>query len=61
MADSLHFHLIDAVATALNETFAEGRYADKVIERLFKKNLFDLGVIPQLLKSSTIITFLRFE
>ncbi|MBC7466112.1 MAG: RsmB/NOP family class I SAM-dependent RNA methyltransferase [Bdellovibrio sp.] len=38
MSDSLHFHLIDAVATALNETFSENRYADKVMERLFKKN-----------------------
>lgn len=38
MSDSLHFHLIDAVAAALNETFSENRYADKVIERLFKKN-----------------------
>jgi 16S rRNA (cytosine967-C5)-methyltransferase len=38
MSDSLHFHLIDAVASALNETFTEKKYADKVIERLFKKN-----------------------
>lgn len=38
MADSLHFHLIDSVAIALDEIFLENRYADKVIERLFKKN-----------------------
>lgn len=38
MADSLHFHLIASVADALAEVFIDGRYADKVIEKLFKKN-----------------------
>ncbi|MFZ3229739.1 MAG: RsmB/NOP family class I SAM-dependent RNA methyltransferase [Pseudobdellovibrio sp.] len=38
MSDSLHFHLVDSVAFSLDEIFLEGRYADKVIERLFKKN-----------------------
>ncbi len=38
MTDSLHFFLVDAVAVALEEIFFEHRYADKVIEKLFKKN-----------------------
>lgn len=38
MSDSLHFPLVDAVALALEEIFFDNRYADKVIEKLFKKN-----------------------
>ncbi len=38
MSDSLHFPLVDAVALALEEIFFDHRYADKVIEKLFKKN-----------------------
>ena len=34
----LHFHLLQKVAEALTEIFENGRYADKVIERLFKGN-----------------------
>src|SRR3989338_5610438 len=38
MADLLHFHLVEAVSLAIDEIFLDGKYADKVIERLFKKN-----------------------
>ncbi len=38
MLDSLHFPLVDAAALALEEIFLDNRYADKVIEKLFKKN-----------------------
>jgi 16S rRNA (cytosine967-C5)-methyltransferase len=34
----LHKHLVNSVAETLREIFRENRYADKAIERLFKKN-----------------------
>jgi 16S rRNA (cytosine967-C5)-methyltransferase len=34
----LHKHLVNSVAGTLREIFRENRYADKAIERLFKKN-----------------------
>jgi 16S rRNA (cytosine967-C5)-methyltransferase len=34
----LHRHLVGAIADALREIISEGRYADKVIERLFRQN-----------------------
>ncbi|MBC7420211.1 MAG: RsmB/NOP family class I SAM-dependent RNA methyltransferase [Bdellovibrio sp.] len=34
----LHLHLIDAIVAALDEIIIDQRYADKVIERIFKKN-----------------------
>ncbi len=38
MALPLHLHLVDAIVAALDEIFMDGRYADKVIEKIFKKN-----------------------
>ena len=38
MFESLHFHLVDAIVVSLEEIFFEHRYADKIIEKLFKKN-----------------------
>lgn len=38
MTDQLHYHLVEAVSLALDEIFLDGKYADKVIEKLFKKN-----------------------
>jgi 16S rRNA (cytosine967-C5)-methyltransferase len=34
----LHFHLIAAVVSALQDIFVDGRYADKVIEHQFKQH-----------------------
>lgn len=34
----IHRHLIDSLVNALAEIFAEGRYADKIIEKHFKMN-----------------------
>ena len=38
MNDILHFHLVESISLALDEIFLDGKYADKVIEKLFKKN-----------------------
>lgn len=38
MALPLHFHLVQAIADSIDEIFSEGKYADKVIEKCFKKN-----------------------
>lgn len=38
MAVPLHLHLVDAIVAALDEIFLDQRYADKVIEKIFKKN-----------------------
>ncbi len=38
MALPLHFHLVEAIAIALEDIFFDNRYADKVIERIFKQN-----------------------
>ncbi|MBC7741735.1 MAG: RsmB/NOP family class I SAM-dependent RNA methyltransferase [Bdellovibrionaceae bacterium] len=38
MALPLHPHLVDSIVEALDEIFIDGRYADKVIEKIFKKN-----------------------
>lgn len=38
MALQLHFHLVQSIATALDEIFLNNRYADKVIEYSFKRN-----------------------
>ena len=38
MSDQLHFVLVEAVSMALDEVFLDGKYADKVMEKLFKKN-----------------------
>ena len=34
----LHFHLIAAIVSALQDIFVDGRYADKVIEHQFKQH-----------------------
>ena len=38
MSSNLHFHLVSGIHQALDEIFVGGRYADKVIEKLFKQN-----------------------
>lgn len=37
MATNLHFHIVEEIVFALDDIFLEGRYADKVIEKVFKK------------------------
>ncbi len=34
----IHFHLVLKVADALDQIFSDGRYADKVLEKVFKQN-----------------------
>jgi 16S rRNA (cytosine967-C5)-methyltransferase len=38
LSSILHFHLVNGIHLALNEIFIGGKYADKVIEKLFKLN-----------------------
>lgn len=37
-APALHFHLVQSIVNCLQEIFSEQKYADKVIEKLFKQN-----------------------